>query len=120
MATWGLGAHLGNMEGNLEGNLDGNLEGNLEGNLQGNLVENLEWNLGGTCRGPGSRGHLQGHNRIAPISPISGLSHLPYWDRLQAVGMTSTERRQERYRVIYTPTYNQKAWARTRYKSDIF
>ena len=33
MATWGLGAHLGNLEGKFEGNLLGNLEGNLEGNL---------------------------------------------------------------------------------------
>ena len=37
MATWGLGAHLGNLEGNLEGKFEGNLLGNLEGNLEGNL-----------------------------------------------------------------------------------
>ena len=35
--TWGLGAHLGNLEGNLEGKFEGNLLGNLEGNLEGNL-----------------------------------------------------------------------------------
>ena len=41
MPTWGLGAHLGNLEGNLVGNLEGNLVGNLEGNLERNLEGNL-------------------------------------------------------------------------------
>ena len=46
MATWGLEAHLGNIEGNLKRNLKCNLKGNLEGNLAGNLEGNFEGNLG--------------------------------------------------------------------------
>ncbi len=33
---------------------------------------------------------------------IGGLSQLPYWERLQASGLQSTERRMERYKILYT------------------
>ena len=32
---------------------------------------------------------------------IRGLRSLPYWERLQACGLQSTERRQDRYRLLY-------------------
>ena len=32
---------------------------------------------------------------------MAHLSHLHYWDRLQACGLSSTERRQDRYRILY-------------------
>ena len=33
---------------------------------------------------------------------VRGLSALPYWERLDRMNLLSTERRQERYRIIYT------------------
>ena len=33
---------------------------------------------------------------------VRGLSTLPYWERLAAMRLLSTERRQERYKIIYT------------------
>ena len=33
---------------------------------------------------------------------VQGLTDLPYWERLARMNLLSTERRQERYRIIYT------------------
>ena len=33
---------------------------------------------------------------------VRGLTDLPYWERLDRMNLLSTERRQERYRIIYT------------------
>ena len=33
---------------------------------------------------------------------VAGLGGLPYWERLQRLNLLSTERRQERYKIIYT------------------
>ena len=33
---------------------------------------------------------------------VKGLYNIPYWDRLKALKLSSTERRVERYRIIYT------------------
>ena len=52
----------------------------------------------------GLRGDLQ--LQEAPLRAFTkrarGLRDLPYWERLRAMGLSSTERRNDRYRVIYT------------------
>ena len=51
---------------------------------------------------------LRGDLRLqeAPLRAFSkrvrGLGHLQYWERLAAMGLQSTERRQERYKIFYT------------------
>ena len=52
----------------------------------------------------GLRGDI--HLQEAPLRAFSkcvrGMYDLPYWERLRALGLSSTERRNERYRIIYT------------------
>ena len=76
------------MKGNLEGHLHGNLEGHLDRHLDSHLkgtwgaLGGHFWGNVGSLRGysgelaeaMGSRGHLQGHMRGAPISYSPSIS----------------------------------------------
>ena len=46
--------------------------------------------------------HLQESPLRAFTKRVSGLQGLPYWERLERMKLLSTERRQERYKIIYT------------------